>query len=161
MADPVKPPTRVTLTWEGDLRFSSGDDEPALVLDSDSKAGPSPMQALGYAVMACMGMDIVHVLQKGRHPLECLKASMIGTRADEHPRRFTRIEMTFTITGNGEGANTIASSVQRERSQQRQIPAAAIDDVNRRSRERFDERSENRVRVQDGLKGPIECGRVE
>jgi putative redox protein len=45
-------------------------------------------------------MDIVHVLQKGRHPLEGLKASMIGTRADEHPRRFTRVEMTFTITGN-------------------------------------------------------------
>lgn len=99
MAD-VKPPTRVSLTWEGDLRFSSGPDEPALVLDSDSAAGPSPMQALGYAVMACMGMDIVHVLKKGRHPLEGLKASLVGTRADAHPRRFTRVEMTFTITGN-------------------------------------------------------------
>lgn len=99
MAD-IKPPTRVSLTWEGDLRFSSGADEPALVLDSDSKAGPSPMQALGYAVMSCMGMDIVHVLQKGRHPLESLKASMIGTRSETHPRRFTRIEMTFTITGD-------------------------------------------------------------
>ena len=100
MTDVVKPPTRVSLTWEGDLRFSSGPDEPALVLDSDAKEGPSPMQALGYAVMACMGMDIVHVLQKGRHPLEGLRASMIGTRAEEHPRRFTRVEMTFTITGN-------------------------------------------------------------
>lgn len=100
MADPVKPPTRVSLTWEGDLRFSSGPDEPALVLDSDGTAGPSPMQALGYAVMSCMGMDIVHVLQKGRHPIEGLRASMIGTRAEGHPRRFTRIEMTFTITGN-------------------------------------------------------------
>ena len=99
MAD-VKPPTRVSLTWEGDLRFSSGADEPALVLDSAAKAGPSPMQALGYAVMACMAMDIVHVIQKGRHPLEGLQASMIGTRAETDPRRFTRIEMTFTITGN-------------------------------------------------------------
>ena len=96
----AKPPTRVTLTWEGDLRFSSGADEPALVLDSDAKAGPSPMQALGYAVMACMGMDIVHVLQKGRHPLEGLTATLSGTRADDHPRRFTRVEMTFTLTGN-------------------------------------------------------------
>lgn len=99
MAD-VKPPTRVSLTWEGDLRFSSGADEPALVLDSAAKAGPSPMQALGYAVMACMAMDIVHVIRKGRHPLEGLHASMIGTRAEADPRRFTRIEMTFTITGN-------------------------------------------------------------
>ncbi|MBA3948988.1 MAG: OsmC family protein [Acidobacteria bacterium] len=98
MAD-VKPPTRVSMLWEGDLRFSSGADEPALVLDSEAKAGPSPMQALGYAVMACMGMDIVHILQKGRHPLEGLRASLVGTRADDHPRRFTRVEMTFTFTG--------------------------------------------------------------
>ena len=100
MADPVKPPTRVSLTWEGDLRFSSADSEPAIVLDSDGKAGPSPMQAMGYAVMACMAMDIVHILQKGRHPLEGLQASMTGHRAQEHPRRFTRIEIAFTITGN-------------------------------------------------------------
>ena len=99
MADPVKPPTRVSLTWEGDLRFSSGDDEPALVLDSNGKAGPSPMQAMGYAVMACMAMDVVHVLQKGRHPLEGLRCAMVGTRAAGNPRRFTRIEMTFTVTG--------------------------------------------------------------
>jgi putative redox protein len=99
MAD-VKPPTRVSLTWEGDLRFSSGDDEPALVLDSEAKAGPSPMQALGYAVLACMGMDIVHVIRKGRHPLEGLKGALVGTRAADDPRRFIRIEMTFTVTGN-------------------------------------------------------------
>lgn len=95
-----KPPTRVSMAWEGDLRFASGSDEPALVLDSEGAVGPSPMQALGYALMACMGMDIVHILKKGRHPLEGLTASMVGTRADEHPRRFTRIEMTFTVTGN-------------------------------------------------------------
>lgn len=98
MAD-TKPPTRVSMIWEGDLRFSSGPDEPALVMDSDAKAGPSPMQGLGYAVMACMGMDIVHVLQKGRHPLEGLRASLVGTRSETHPRRFTRVEMTFTISG--------------------------------------------------------------
>lgn len=100
MADPVKPPTRVSLTWEGDLRFSSADSEPAIVLDSEGKAGPSPMQAMGYAVMACMAMDIVHILQKGRHPLEGLQCAMIGHRAQEQPRRFTRIEITFTITGD-------------------------------------------------------------
>ena len=94
-----KPPTRVSLTWEGDLRFSSGAEEPALVLDSEAKAGPSPMQALGYAVMACMAMDIVHVVRKGRHPLEGMTASFIGVRADTDPRRFTRVDMTFTITG--------------------------------------------------------------
>ena len=58
------------------------------------------MQALGYAVLACMGMDIVHVIRKGRYPLEGLKGSLVGTRAANDPRRFTRVEMTFTITGD-------------------------------------------------------------
>ena len=99
MGDPVKPPTRVSLTWEGDLRFSSADNVPAIVLDSDGKAGPSPMQALAYGVLSCMGIDIVHILQKGRHPLEGLHCALTGTRAHDAPRRFTRIEMTFTVTG--------------------------------------------------------------
>ena len=99
MAD-VKPPTRVSLTWEGDLRFRSGPGEPALVLDSAAKAGPSPMQALGYAVLSCMGIDIVHILQKGRHPIEGLQASLVGTRAHTEPRRFTKVEMTFAVSGD-------------------------------------------------------------
>ena len=98
MAD-AKPPTRVSLTWAGDLKFATGPGEPTLVLDSDGQAGPSPMQALAYGVLSCMGIDIVHILQKGRHPLEGLHCGLVGTRAQESPRRFTRIEMTFTVTG--------------------------------------------------------------
>ena len=96
----IKPPTRVSLTWAGDLRFATGTGEPALVLDSDGKAGPSPMQALAYGVLSCMAIDIVHILQKGRHPLEGLRCALTGARAHDAPRRFTRIEMTFTITGD-------------------------------------------------------------
>ena len=99
MAD-VKPPTRVSLTWAGDLKFTTGTGEPNLVFDSDGKAGPSPMQALAYGVLSCMGIDIVHILQKGRHPLEGLHCALVGVRAEEQPRRFTRIEMTFTATGD-------------------------------------------------------------
>ena len=99
MAD-VKPPTRVSLTWDGDLRFRTGAGEPALVFDSDGKAGPSPMQALGYAVLSCMGIDIVHILKKGRHPIEGLQAALVGARAHTEPRRFTKVEMTFTVRGN-------------------------------------------------------------
>ena len=96
----MKPPTRVSLTWDGDLRFRTGQGEPDLVLDSDAQAGPSPMQALAYAVMSCMGIDIVHILKKGRHPIEGLHGSFVGTRSQAEPRRFTHIEMTFTTTGN-------------------------------------------------------------
>lgn len=70
-----------------------------LTLDSASAAGPSPMQALAFALAGCMAMDVVHILKKGRHDLRGLGAELRGHRAEEQPHRFTRIELHFTVTG--------------------------------------------------------------
>jgi putative redox protein len=98
-----KPPTVVELTWERDLVFSGTSDAIDLVLDSASKAGPSPMQALAFGLAACMAMDVVHVITKGRFPLRGLRASLVGQRAPEDPRRFTAITLHYTITGDVPG----------------------------------------------------------
>lgn len=79
----------------------SGDVE--MRLDSDAKAGPSPMQALAFGLAGCMAMDVVHILTKGRHDLRGLRADLRGTRADEHPRRFVSFELLYTVTGNVPG----------------------------------------------------------
>lgn len=57
------------------------------------------MQALAYAVMGCMAMDIVHILQKGRHDLKGLSAHFEGERAETHPKRYARIHVRFDVTG--------------------------------------------------------------
>ena len=98
-----KPPTVVELTWERDLVFSGKSGVIDLVLDSGSKAGPSPMQALAFGLAACMAMDVVHVITKGRFPLRGLRASLVGQRAPEEPRRFTSITLHYTITGDVPG----------------------------------------------------------
>ena len=36
-----------------------------MTLDSAGVAGPSPMQALAFALAGCMAMDVVHILQEG------------------------------------------------------------------------------------------------
>jgi putative redox protein len=95
-----KPPTVVQLVWERDLVLAGACGSHTFTMDSDSQAGPSPMQALGFALAGCMAMDVLHVLQKGRHDLRGLKADLTGTRAPEEPRRFTRIELKYTVTGN-------------------------------------------------------------
>lgn len=92
--------SQLTLTWLGDLRFANGPGSPAIELHSSTPGVVSPTQALGYAVMACMAMDVVHVLQKGRHGLHALSVSFTGTRAQEHPRRYTAIDLHFEITGD-------------------------------------------------------------
>lgn len=95
----VKPPTVVELTWEHDLVFSGTSGGIDLVLDSASTAGASPMQALAFALAACMAMDVVHVITRGRFDLRGLRAKLVGQRSADDPRRFTAIALHYTVTG--------------------------------------------------------------
>jgi putative redox protein len=95
-----KPPTVVELIWEHDLVLAGRSGDVAMTLDSASLEGPSPMQALAFALAGCMAMDVVHVLRKGRHDLRGLKADLSGERAPDDPHRFTRVALSFTVTGS-------------------------------------------------------------
>lgn len=95
-----KPPTVVELIWEHDLVLSGRSGDQKMTLDSASVEGPSPMQALGFGLAACMAMDVIHILQKGRFDLRGLKADLTGQRAPDEPRRFTTIDLKYTVTGD-------------------------------------------------------------
>jgi putative redox protein len=96
----VKPPTVVELLWEHDLVLTGTSGAARITLDSASVAGPSPMQALAFALAGCMAMDVVHVLRKGRHDLRGLTVLLAAERAAEEPSRFTSVALQFTLTGD-------------------------------------------------------------
>ena len=98
MAD-AKPPVALEIIWEHDLVLAGRSGKVGLTLDSAAAAGPSPMQALGFALAGCMAMDLLHILKKGRHDFKGLRADLTGTRADADPRRFTSIRLHYSITG--------------------------------------------------------------
>ena len=93
----------LSLIWQGDLKFCAGPGGPPIELDSAAAGVLSPMQTLGYAVMACMAMDVVHMLQKGRHDLQELSVVLDAERAPESPRRLTAISLRFDIRGGVPG----------------------------------------------------------
>jgi putative redox protein len=99
-SSPPKPPTVLELVWEHDLVFGGRSGDITMTLDSAAVSGPSPMQALGFALAGCMAMDLVHILKKGRHDLRGLRVDLKGERTQTEPRRFTRIELRYTITGS-------------------------------------------------------------
>ena len=99
-----KPPARVELQWEHDLVFKGTAGTIGLTLDSAGVEGPSPMQALAFALTACMAMDLVHILQKGRHAVTGVRAKLVGRRAADDPRRFTAIDLEFIVEGRVDGA---------------------------------------------------------
>ena len=98
MSDP-KPPVVAELIWADGLRFGATSGPNAIVVDGDSAAGPSPMQLAAFGVAGCMAIDVVSILQKGRHPLTGLRASFSGERAESPPRYFTRMTLRFHVTG--------------------------------------------------------------
>jgi putative redox protein len=96
----MKAPTTLELVWEHDLVFNGRSADATMVLDSAGQAGPSPVQALAFALAGCMGMDLVHILRKGRLDLQGLKISLSADRAQEDPHRITAVTIEFTVTGN-------------------------------------------------------------
>jgi putative redox protein len=104
-ANVQNPTTTTSLTWEHDLVFSgqtarAGGADPVLVtFDSAGAAGPSPVQGLAFSLAACMAMDVVHILKKGRHALRGLRADLTAVRASDHPRRLIRVDLHFIVTG--------------------------------------------------------------
>jgi putative redox protein len=99
-APATRPGPILDLIWEHDLVFAGEAGQARMTLDSAGVAGPSPVQALAFALTACMAMDIVHILKKGRHELRGFRADLSGERASENPRRFTAIALRFTINGD-------------------------------------------------------------
>jgi putative redox protein len=96
----VKPPINVELVWERELVFSGRSDAATMVLDSAGEAGPSPVQALVFALAGCMGMDVVHIVLKGRFDLRGLRISVSSERSPENPHRLTTAAMRFDLTGS-------------------------------------------------------------
>jgi putative redox protein len=96
----MKAPTTLELIWEHDLVLKGRSGDAEMVLDSAGQAGPSPVQTLAFALAGCMGMDVVHILKKGRLDLQGLKISLTAERAQDDPHRITAVTIDFLVTGN-------------------------------------------------------------
>ncbi len=95
----MKPPIEIDLVWEHDLVFGGRTGAASMTLDSAGNAGPSPVQTLALALAGCMGMDVVHILRKGRHDLRGLALSLTATRAPDDPHRLLTVDIAFAVTG--------------------------------------------------------------
>jgi putative redox protein len=96
----TQPKTVVSLKWDDGLSFTATHKGLSWTLDADNEVGPSPVIALASALAGCMAIDVVHILLRGRHKVEALDAKFTGERADTEPKRFTKIDLLFTVETN-------------------------------------------------------------
>jgi putative redox protein len=102
MSTPNKPVNMIRAAWRGGQRFETGRvGQPSALIDGQGTAGQSPPDALLSALAACSAIDVVDILAKRRTPVSALDVEVVGQRRTEHPRRFTAVDLTFHVTGDG------------------------------------------------------------
>lgn len=94
---PERVTTTAELSWEGQLQFAATSGGHHLTIDSGAKQGPSPMHTLAISLAGCMAIDVVDILQKGRHSVRALHVSFTGVRAADPPRRFEEIALHYRV----------------------------------------------------------------
>src|SRR6476660_6635371 len=106
---------KATVQYAGDDFFigtpSSGH---AQVMDSkgDRRAAPTPVEMLLVSVAACTAMDVQSILEKKRQDVIDYKVEIEGTRAEEHPKKFTALHVHHIVRGRNISEKAVADAVE-------------------------------------------------
>jgi putative redox protein len=78
----------------------------ALVVDGAPEAGgrnlgPRPMELVLAGTAACTAFDVVWILKKARQPVTDCVVEAEAERAADDPKVFTRIHLTYRVSGKG------------------------------------------------------------
>lgn len=96
----------MTCTWTGGLRFvHTANSGHAVVTDAPRESGgegsaASPMELVLLGLIGCTGVDVVSILQKMQQPVRDFAVRADYERSEDHPRVYTKIHLTYTVTGD-------------------------------------------------------------
>ena len=105
------------LRWAGGAAFigqSTGGH--TVVIDGPPEGGgknlgPRPMEMLLLGMGACSSYDVVSILKKSRQRITDCEVRITSSRADDHPRIFTKIHIHFMLTGKGLQERQVARAI--------------------------------------------------
>ncbi|WP_144550414.1 OsmC family protein [Bacillus sp. X1(2014)] len=95
----------LSINWKGKMAFSgvtpTGHE---FIMDAapevgGENSGPRPTELLLEAVAGCTGIDIISILHKMRLEPSAFQMDVKGERAEEHPKRFTTINIHYALDG--------------------------------------------------------------
>ena len=102
------------LNWTEGLQFiARANNGPAVVIDSsDGGSGASPMELMLIGVAGCTAIDVIMIMQKKRADIVDFKVNINGERADDHPKRYTRIQVEYVLYGRGLKPNAVEQAIE-------------------------------------------------
>jgi len=109
----------VKVRWAGKRQFVGWDGAGhGVVMDSPEayggeSTGARPLEIVLYGLAACTAMDVVSVLEKKRQAFTGLEIEVTADqREDQFPRIYTRIELTYVVTGRAVKPEAVARAIE-------------------------------------------------
>ncbi len=109
---------KAKVEWKTGMQFaaSTGSGH-QILMDSSaevggSNSGPRPTELLLAGLGGCTGMDMASILRKMQQPFKSVDMEIEGTRAEDHPKRFTAIHLHYTVKGSGLNEERVARAAQ-------------------------------------------------
>lgn len=87
-------------------------------------AGAQPLRLLLLGMAGCTAMDVVSILRKKRQEVGGLEVEVRGSRVNEHPKVYDRIEVVYRVRGKGVEPKAVERAI--ELSETRYCPAIAM-----------------------------------
>ena len=121
---------KASVEWKGRMSFSGEGDSgfsvplgtvPEVGGDND---GFKPMELLLIGLAGCTAMDVISILTKKRQQVDKFTVSIDAERADDHPKVFTKIFITYSLTGRDLDRAAVDRAV--ELSETKYCPAQAM-----------------------------------
>ena len=75
-------------------------------------AGPRPHRLLLLAMAGCTAMDVLSILRKKRQQVDGLSVEVQGSRADQHPRVYTRFDVLYRVRGTNIDPQAVARAIE-------------------------------------------------
>lgn len=99
--------------WVEGLSFigESASGHQVLMDGNSGDKAPSPMEMVLMATGSCSAIDVVSILQKGRHDVVDCEVKLTSERREEAPRLFTHINLHFIVTGRDLTENVVERAV--------------------------------------------------
>lgn len=97
---------KIKLDWNSKMAFSSTTPSGhEIKMDAaeevgGSNSGARPTELLLNAVAGCTGIDIISILTKMRLEPTKFYMDVEGQRADDHPKKFTKIHIHYSLEGD-------------------------------------------------------------
>jgi putative redox protein len=106
---------KATVRYAGDELFigtSPSGNSVAIDVKGDRKSAQTPMEMLLVAVGACTAVDVASIMEKKRQDIREYTVEVTGTRAEEHPRKFTAFHVHHIVRGHNVSEQALAHAIE-------------------------------------------------